>query len=159
MRSQRNVRIAVITLIGVVLVAGGGWVAARQIKSPAQIAADTAPPRASLITAQVERRTLSSEVIVRGTGRYGKPEAISLPSSSLKTSTQVISRIAKPDAVLRERSVAMVVSGRPVFVLRGATPMHRDISSASPRFAPPARSLKPCAGTDKPSMQPCKLNG
>jgi hypothetical protein len=66
-------------------------------------------------------------VIVRGTGRYGKPEAISLPSSSLKTSTQVISRIAKPDAVLRERSVAMVVSGRPVFVLRGATPMHRDI--------------------------------
>jgi peptidoglycan hydrolase-like protein with peptidoglycan-binding domain len=127
MRSQRNVRVAIITLIGVVVAAGGGWVAARQIKSPAQIAADTAPPRASLITAQVERRVLSSEVIVRGTGRYGKPEAISLPSSSLKTSTQVISRIAKPDAVLRERSVAMVVSGRPVFVLRGATPMHRDI--------------------------------
>ena len=127
MRSQRNVRLAILTLIGVVFVAGGGWVAARQIKSPAQIAADTAPPRASLITAQVERRSLSSEVIVRGTGRYGKPEAISLPSSSLKTSAQVISRIAKPDAVLRERSVAMVVSGRPVFVLRGATPMHRDI--------------------------------
>jgi hypothetical protein len=127
MRSQRNVRVAIITLIGVVVVAGGGWVAARQIRSPAQIAADTAPPRASLITAQVEQRSLASEVIVRGTGRYGKPEAISLPSSSLKTSTQVISRIAKPDAVLRERSVAMVVSGRPVFVLRGATPMHPDI--------------------------------
>jgi hypothetical protein len=127
MRSQRNVRVAIAALVGVVVVASGGWVAARQIKSPAQIAADTAPPQASLITAQVERRLLSSEVIVRGTGRYGKPEAISLPSSSLKTSTQVISRIAKPDAVLRERSVAMVVSGRPVFVLRGPTPMHRDL--------------------------------
>jgi peptidoglycan hydrolase-like protein with peptidoglycan-binding domain len=127
MRSQRNVRVAIAALIGVVVIAGGGWIAAREIKSPAQVAADTAPPQASLLTAQVQRRTLSSEVIVRGTGRYGQPEAISLPSSSLKTSTQLISRIAKPDAVLRERSVAMVVSGRPVFVLRGATPMHRDI--------------------------------
>jgi len=127
MRSRRNVRIVIAALIAVVLLAGGGWVAARQIKSPAQIAADTAAPSASLLTAQVQRRSLSTEVIVRGIGRYGKPEAISLPSSSLKTSTQVISRIAKPDQVLRERSVAMTVSGRPVFVLQGATPMHRDI--------------------------------
>jgi hypothetical protein len=127
MRSRRNVRIVVAALIAVVFLAGGGWVAARQIRSPAQIAADTAAPSASLLTAQVERRSLSTEVIVRGTGRYGKPEAINLPTSSLKTSTQVISRIAKPDQVLRERSVAMTVSGRPVIVLRGATPMHRDI--------------------------------
>ncbi len=64
---------------------------------------------------------------MRGTGRYGKPQPISLPTSSLKTSTQVISRIAKPDQVLRERSVALTVSGRPVIVLQGATPMHRDL--------------------------------
>jgi hypothetical protein len=127
MRSRKNVRVVVAGLVAVVFLAGAGWVAAGQIKSPAQIAADTAPPTASLLTAQVERRSLSTEVIVRGTGRYGKPESISLPSSSLKTSTQVISRIAKPDQVLRERSTAMTVSGRPVFVLQGATPMHRDI--------------------------------
>jgi len=127
MRSQRNVRVAIIALIGVVLIASVGWIAARQIRSPAQVAADTAAPQASLLTAQVQLRSLSSEVIVRGTGRYGKPEAINLPSSSLKSNTPVISRIAKPDAVLGERSVAMTVSGRPVFVLRGATPMHRDI--------------------------------
>ncbi len=127
MKSARNLRVVIAALIGVVVLAGGGWVAARQIKSPAQIAADTASPTPSLITAQVQRRSLSTEVIVRGTGRYGKPQAISLPSSSLKTSTQVISRIAKPDQVLRERSIAMTVSGRPVFVLQGATPMHRDI--------------------------------
>jgi hypothetical protein len=127
MTSRKNVRVVVAGLIAVVFLAGAGWVAAGQIKSPAQIAADTAPPTASLLTAQVERRSLSTEVIARGTGRYGKPEAISLPTSSLKTSTQVISRIAKPDQVLRERSTAMTVSGRPVFVLQGATPMHRDI--------------------------------
>jgi hypothetical protein len=127
MRSRKNVRVVLAGLIAVVVLAGAGWVAAGQIKSPAQIAADTAPPNASLLTAQVERRSLSTEVIVRGTGRYGKPEAISLPSSSLKTSAQVISRIPKPDQVLRERSTALTVSGRPVFVLQGATPMHRDL--------------------------------
>lgn len=127
MRSRKNVRVVVAGLIAVVFLAGAGWVAAGQIKSPAQIAADTAAPSASLLTAQVERRSLSTEVIVRGTGRYGKPEAISLPSSGLKTTTQLISRIAKPDAVLRDGSTAMTVSGRPVFVLQGATPMHRDL--------------------------------
>ncbi|MDX6717817.1 MAG: hypothetical protein QOJ63_71 [Solirubrobacteraceae bacterium] len=127
MKSRRSVRVVVAALAGVVVLAGGGWVAARQIKSPAQVAADTAAPKASLVTAQVERRSLSTEVIVRGTGRYGKPQPINLPTSSLKTSTQVISRIRKPDAVLHERSIAMTVSGRPVFVLRGATPMHRDL--------------------------------
>ena len=127
MRSRKNVRVVVAGLIAVVFLAAAGWVAAGQIKSPAQIAADTAAPSASLLTAQVERRSLSTEVIVRGTGRYGKPEAVSLPSSSLKTSTQLISRIAKPDAVLRAGSTAMTVSGRPVFVLQGATPMHRDL--------------------------------
>jgi hypothetical protein len=126
MKTRKNIRL-VVALVGIVLLAGAGWVAARQIKSPAQIAADTAAPKASLVTAQVERRSLSTEVIVRGTGRYGKPQAISLPSSSLKTSTQVVSRVPKPDQVLRERSIAMTVSGRPVFVLQGATPMHRDI--------------------------------
>jgi hypothetical protein len=127
MKSRKNVRVVVGGLIAVVFLAAAGWVAAGQIKSPAQIAADTAAPSASLLTAQVERRSLSTEVIVRGTGRYGKPEAISLPSSSLKTSSQLISRIAKPDAVLRDGSTAMTVSGRPVFVLQGATPMHRDL--------------------------------
>jgi hypothetical protein len=126
MKTRKNIRL-VIALVGIVLLAGAGWVAARQIKSPAQIAADTAAPQPSLVTAQVERRSLSTEVIVRGTGRYGKPQAISLPTSSLKTSTQVVSRVPKPDTVLHERSIALTVSGRPVFVLQGATPMHRDI--------------------------------
>ena len=39
-----NARIVSAALVGVVLLAAGGWAAARQIKSPAQIAADTAAP-------------------------------------------------------------------------------------------------------------------
>jgi len=127
MKSNKNVRIVVAALVGVVVLAGVGWAAARQIKSPAQIAADTAAPKASLISVPLQRRSLATEVIVRGTVRYGSPQTVALPTSSLKTSSQVVSEIPKPGAKLGERAVAMTVSGRPVFVLQGETPMHRDL--------------------------------
>lgn len=127
MKSRPNVRPVAAALIGVVLLAIVGWVAARQIKSPAQVAADTAPPDASLITAGVTRQTLSAEVITRGTVRYGQPTPVSLPASALKTGALIIGRIAKPGQQLHERSVVMVVSGRPMILLQGRVPMHRDL--------------------------------
>ncbi len=114
-------------VIAVVLLAAGGWAAARQIKSPAQIAADTAAPSASLISVPVERRSLATEVIVRGTVRYGKPQEIALPVSGLKNGTQIVSRVPSADSRLRDGTVGLSISGRPVFVLRGETPMHRDL--------------------------------
>jgi len=114
-------------LVAVVLLAAVGWAAARQIKSPAQIAADTAPPDASLISVPVERRALASEVIVRGTVRYGKPQEVALPVSGLKNAAQIVSRAPRADSRLRDGEVGLSVSGRPVFVLRGETPMHRDL--------------------------------
>ena len=122
-----NARTAVAALIGVVLLAAAGWAAASQIRSPAQIAADTAAPSPSLISVPVERRSLATEVIVRGTVRYGKPQEVALPVSGLKSNAQVVSRAPRADSRLRDGAVALTVSGRPVFVLRGETPMHRDL--------------------------------
>ena len=128
MASKRNnLRYAIAALAALVVLAGIGSIAARQIRSPAQIAADTAAPAASRITAPVERRALATEVIVRGTVRYGTPQEVVLPASGLKTATQLVSRLPKPDARLGEGDTALVVSGRPVFTLNGATPMHRDL--------------------------------
>ncbi len=126
-RFPSNRRTVAAALVGVVLLAGAGWAAASQIRSPAQIAADTAAPNPSLISVPVERRSLATEVIVRGTVRYGKPQAIALPVSGLKNAAQIVSRPPRRDAQLRDGSVALTVSGRPVFVLQGQTPMHRDL--------------------------------
>jgi len=120
-------RVLAVALAGVVVLAALGWAAARQIRSPAQVAAGTAAPQPSLITAPVERRTLSTEVIVRGTVRYGSPQAVVLPTSGLKTGSELVSRGPRRGARLREGSVALSVSGRPVFVLQGAEPAHRDL--------------------------------
>jgi peptidoglycan hydrolase-like protein with peptidoglycan-binding domain len=131
LRRRKNVRLAVAALAGVVLLAAIGSLAARRIRSPAQIAADTAPPAASRISVPVERRALATEVIVRGTVRYGAPQEVTLPVSALKTSTSVVSRVPKPETKLDEADKALVISGRPVFVFRGATPMHRDLQPGS----------------------------
>ena len=72
-------RTIALALAGVVASAGAGWAAGASVKSPAQVAAERKPPKASLVTAEVERKTLSSNVITRGTVRYGQPKGVSLP--------------------------------------------------------------------------------
>lgn len=124
---RRRTRYVVIGLVGVVALAAAGWVAARGIRSPAQVAAEVAPPRPSLIAVPVERRRLATEVIVRGTVRYGAPQSVTLPTSALKGGSELVSLAPVANARLREGSVAFSVSGRPVFVLRGDLPANRDL--------------------------------
>ncbi len=121
-------QVAGLAIVAVVALALVGWLAARQIRSPAQVAADTAAPKASPITAPVVRRTLSTEVIVRGTVRYGAPQAVVLGTSKIKQGgSDVVTRAPVRRARLAAGQLAMAVDGRPVFVLPGAIPMHRDL--------------------------------
>lgn len=138
MKPQRNA--IIIGLAAAVLLAIVAWVVGRGIRSPAQVAADTAPPGASLITVPVERQMLSTEVIVRGTVRYGSPRAVVLASSTLKPNSSIVSRPPRLGGNLREGSLAMAVSGRPVFVLRGTQPMSRDLGPGS--VGPDVRQLE-----------------
>ena len=104
-----------------------GWVAASRVKSPAQIAAKTAPPEASLITYPVEKRVLSSDLIVRGTVRYSDPISVTLAPSLLRPGTPLVSSPPTKSLKLSEGDVALVVSGRPVFAIVGASPGYRDL--------------------------------
>ncbi len=117
----------VIGLAGAIALAAVAWAIGGQIRSPAQIAADTQAPDPSLITVPVERRTLATEVVVRGSVRYGAPQSVALATSALKASSDIVTRAPRRGEQLREGSVALSMSGRPVFVLRGAQPMHRDL--------------------------------
>ena len=125
-------RMLAAVLAGVVLTSGAGWAAGSRMRSPAQVAADTAPPDPSLITAPVERRTLSSTVTTRGTVRYGEPQSVTLAASSLgggggQGGSALVTKAPEKGAVLDENAVALEVSGRPVHVLQGEVPMYRDL--------------------------------
>jgi peptidoglycan hydrolase-like protein with peptidoglycan-binding domain len=127
--ATRSTRLTVVALGLLVAITLVGWIGARQIRSPAQVAADTAPPRPSPITIPVVRRTLAAKVIVRGTVRFGAPQAVVLAASQLKqgATSDIVTRAPRARAKLGAGAVSMTVDGRPVFVLPGAVPMHRDL--------------------------------
>src|SRR5438309_1702592 len=78
------------------------WFIGSRIESPADAALRTAPPTPSPILVPVEERVLSSELVTRGTVRFGLPQPISLAPSTLKPGGGVISSLPLPETRLKE---------------------------------------------------------
>ena len=115
-------------VVAVVVAAVGGWAAGSLIESPAEAAARTAAPTPSPILVPAELRALSTNVITRGTGRFGSPQTISLAASSLKGDLpRVLTAIPGEGVELDQGMVIMNVSGRPVFLFAGEVPSFRDL--------------------------------
>jgi len=106
------------------VMAGGAWFAGERIVSPAEAAARTAPPAPSPIVVPVEKRVLSSEIITRGTARFGAPQPVALAPSPLKTNTAgLITTLPSPNTQFKEGEVLFTASGRPVMALQGPRPL------------------------------------
>jgi peptidoglycan hydrolase-like protein with peptidoglycan-binding domain len=103
------------------------WVANERIRSPAEVAAGTAPPTPSPILVPVVEQVLTTRVVTRGTGHYGSPRKLSVAPSGLKTGPQVITSLPGAGSSISEGEVLLTISGRPVFLLRGAQPSYRDL--------------------------------
>jgi len=127
MMSRKRISVLSWVLGSVALALVGGWVAASRIESPADAAARTAPPTPSPILVPVEERVLSSNVVTRGTARFGLPQPISIAPSSLKSTPGLITTLPLPNTQLAEGSALLTASGRPVLVLQGKIPAFRDL--------------------------------
>jgi peptidoglycan hydrolase-like protein with peptidoglycan-binding domain len=139
--STRRVAVLFWVLAITTVAALGAWMAGGNIVSPAEAAARTAPPTASPILVPVEERVLSSEVVTRGTARFGLPQPIAVPPSTLKANTSgLITTLPVVNKQFNEGDVLLTTSGRPVFVLQGATPAYRDIVPGS--SGPDVRQLQ-----------------
>lgn len=125
--SARQRRLAVLVLLAMVVSSGASWFAGSRIRSSAEAAARTAAPPASPILVPAESRVLATEVVTRGTARYGAPRQVSLSPSALKPDVGVVTQPPGAGAELTEGDVAMRASGRPVFVLVGGEPTYRDL--------------------------------
>lgn len=103
------------------------WMAGSRIESPAEAAARTAPPKPSPILVPVEKRVLSSNVVTRGTGRFGLPQSISIAPSALKPGAGLITTLPRINTQVKEGDSLLTTSGRPVLVLEGKLPAYRDL--------------------------------
>lgn len=124
---MNRVRAVIVLLTVMVVAAVGGWILGTQIESPAEAAARTAAPEASPILVPAEMRELSTDVITRGTGRFGSPIDVSLAPSAFKTGPRVVTVVSGDGDAVDEGSVLMMVSGRPVFLFQGEIPAFRDL--------------------------------
>jgi peptidoglycan hydrolase-like protein with peptidoglycan-binding domain len=76
----------------------------------------------------VEKKVLASDVVARGTVRYGAPQSVLLPGSSIRKGSPILTSAPEKGKDLTEGSVAFTISGRPALVLQGAVPAYRDIT-------------------------------
>lgn len=128
----RRRRILIWVVAGAVALTGAGVVLAGAIRSPAQVAADAAAPPASVLADRVERRVLTSSVVVRGTVTAEQSLAVSPGAGATAAAgtggKPVVTRVNKqPGAAVQAGEVLVEVSGRPVFALAGALPGYRDL--------------------------------
>lgn len=116
-----------LTLLAVVAAAVIGWVAGSRIKSPAQVAAETEPPEASLITVQVVRMVIANDVVTRGTVRFDEPEAVMTPQLAVPELAPVVTWVPVVGDELDEGSLLFELAGRPTFALQGDLPLFRTV--------------------------------
>lgn len=125
--SGKRLVVLICVMAFVAIAALAGWVAGSRIESPADAAARTAPPTPSPILVPVEERVLSSNVVTRGTARFGLPQPVSISPSALKPNAGLITTLPLRNTQFGEGDLLLSASGRPVFVLQGDTPAYRDL--------------------------------
>ncbi|MFE2721367.1 peptidoglycan-binding protein [Kitasatospora sp. NPDC059327] len=126
---RRRRLLLVVVVVAATAVSTAGLAASLVIRSPAQAAAETAPPPADVLTAVVERRVLTDSVVLRGQVGAGRtvevaPTGSGGPAGARPVVTKLPVRAG--DQVAAGQSV-LEVAGRPVFALRGELPVYRDL--------------------------------
>ncbi len=124
---RRKTALAVIAVAAVAGVTGG--VIGNRIQSPADRAAERSAPEPSLITVPVERRSLSSELVLAGQIAYNEPTVIQLAGSvGIATGeAAVVTDMHQVGDEIQEGDALLEVTGRPVLALQGDVPMYRRL--------------------------------
>ena len=117
------VLVAVALLLGV-----GAGVVARGFVSPAQVAANAKPPRASLITARVRFGVLAVPINIRANVGDGNPVQVGAPSDLGGSLAVVTSLGVSAGQRVGQGQLLLTVAERPVFLFAGPIPAFRTMS-------------------------------
>jgi HlyD family secretion protein len=125
-RLARRRRVLLGVAVGAALLAVGGLVGAAFVKSPAQLAADTAPPAQTPTTAKVTSQDLTSSVAMRGVVYPSTQYDVSASGTAAQL---YISKLdVKAGGTVRDGELLAEIDGAPMFVLTGSVPAWRDLA-------------------------------
>lgn len=122
--STRTIWIMALTAV---LSLGAGLGLSRMITSPADAAANAAPPAAGPITVPVELRSLKNDVVLRGDAVYEDPASVTLETGDIGGAAIVTGQVPEVGATLDSGDVMLEVGGRPVILLTGELPVYRTL--------------------------------
>ncbi|MFB8026067.1 MULTISPECIES: hypothetical protein [unclassified Streptomyces] len=127
---RRRHRILLVATAGATILSGSGLAASTFIKSPQQVAAEKAAPAADVLTARVEKRILTENVVTRGQVAVSQKIKVKpLEPFNAEAVRSVITRVkVKPKGEVKEGNVLMEISGRPLFAFKGTFPMYRNLA-------------------------------
>jgi multidrug efflux pump subunit AcrA (membrane-fusion protein) len=128
-RLTRRRRTLIAVTVGATLVAGGGLAASAFVKSPAELAAETKAPEASVLSAPVEKRVLTDVLTTRGLVAASTQTQVTPAASAAQgAASSVISALhTSVGKQVKAGDVLLDVSGRPVIALPGTSPAFRDL--------------------------------
>lgn len=124
--TRRRHRAFVALVVVAVLVSAGGLGASTLIRSPADEAADVAPPEPTLLTAVVEETIVRASIVLRGT--VAAQQEFDVSATASESGVSVVTEIMQGQGSSFDPGDVLVeVSGRPILALAGAKPAYRDI--------------------------------
>lgn len=126
-RMTGSTRTIWIMAIVAVLSLGAGILLSQLITSPADAAADAAPPEAGPITVPVESRTLKNDVVLRADVIYEDPANITLETGDIGGPAVVTGQVPAVGDTIEAGTVMLEVSSRPVILLTGDLPVFRTM--------------------------------
>ncbi|MFI9106638.1 peptidoglycan-binding protein [Streptomyces fildesensis] len=130
----RRRRVVIATAVIAVVLSVGGLLGSGLVQSPSQAAADSRPPKPSVITATVTKSVLRSTVVLRGTFSDGRTQSATpttvaaTEASSAPAQLMVTGVYTHPGASVGAARTLIEYSGRPVFALHGELPAYRDLT-------------------------------
>lgn len=127
-RANRTIMTIAVTAV---VSLGAGIAVSQLVVSPAQRAAEAAPPEAGVITVPVEQRELSTDLTLRGDVLYDDPVPVSLETGDLVGAAIVTGQVPEVGDVVEAGQVILEIAGRPVIVLPGELPIYRTLRIGS----------------------------
>lgn len=116
----------VVASVAVLSLAAGIGVS-RLIVSPAQAAANAAPPAAGLITVPIEKKPLSNDVTLRADATFDDAVDVKIETGDIDGPAVVTGQVPAVGTEIGPANVVLEISGRPVISLLGELPAYRTL--------------------------------
>jgi hypothetical protein len=123
---RRRIAVAAAAVVAVIAATLSVWAVASRARTPAQRAAEAAPPPPSELTAEVEEGPLSDGFTLEG--RLSRQSRSTVQGPAIADGRSVVTDLpVKRGSRVRNRQLIAVVSGRPLIALEGKFASYRDL--------------------------------